>query len=224
MHYFLYLYLQKHIIMNKLFSNCIKATVSACLFGITLSCAEQKKEEEKVSVGDGTLKKQELSVLGNENQFDLIGKQWMLITSGDTSKYNTMTASWGGFGHLWDKEVAFIFGRPERYTHEFIEANDRLTLSFFDEKYRQALQICGTKSGRDGDKVKEAGLTPISLESNTTTFDEARMVLDCRKLFKTEMTEAAFLDKEVRERYYNPQPGGGYHTIYVVEIENVYVK
>ncbi len=210
--------------MNKLFSNCIKATVSACLFGITLSCAEQKKEEEKVSVGDGTLKKQELSVLGNENQFDLIGKQWMLITSGDTSKYNTMTASWGGFGHLWDKEVAFIFVRPERYTHEFIEANDRLTLSFFDEKYRQALQICGTKSGRDGDKVKEAGLTPISLESNTTTFDEARMVLDCRKLFKTEMTEAAFLDKEVRERYYNPQPGGGYHTIYVVEIENVYVK
>ncbi len=209
--------------MNRLFRNCIKATVSACLFGTMLSCSETKKEEVAV-VENATLSKQDLSVLGAEDQFDLIGKQWMLITSGDTSKYNTMTASWGGFGHLWDKEVAFIFVRPERYTHEFIEANDRLTLSFFDEKYRQALQICGTKSGRDGDKVKEAGLTPISLESNTTTFDEARMVLDCRKLFKTEMTEAAFLDKEVRERYYNPQPGGGYHTIYVVEIENVYVK
>lgn len=210
--------------MNQLFRNCIKAFVSASLVGMTLSCAEQKEVEGKVSEGDGTLQKKELSVLGNEDEFDLIGKQWMLITSGDTSKYNTMTASWGGFGHLWDKEVAFIFVRPERYTHEFIEANDRLTLSFFDEKYRQALQICGTKSGRDGDKVKEAGLTPIALESNTTTFDEARMVLECRKLFKTEMTEAAFLDKEICQRYYRPEPGGGFHTIYVVEIENVYVK
>lgn len=210
--------------MNRLFRNCIKAFVSVSLVGMTLSCAEQKKVEENVLEGDGTLQKKELSVLGNEDEFDLIGKQWMLITSGDTSKYNTMTASWGGFGHLWGKNVAFIFVRPERYTHEFIEANDRLTLSFFDEKYRQALQICGTKSGRDGDKVKEAGLTPIALESNTTTFDEARMVLDCRKLFKTEMTESAFLDKEICKQNYRPEPGGGFHTIYVVEIENVYVK
>ena len=209
--------------MNRLLRNCIKATVSACLFGTMLSCSETKKEEVAV-VENATLSKQDLSVLGAEDQFDLIGKQWMLITSGDTSKYNTMTASWGGFGHLWGKNVAFIFVRPERYTHEFIEANDRLTLSFFDEKYRQALQICGTKSGRDGDKVKEAGLTPIALESNTTTFDEARMVLECRKLFKTEMTEAAFLDKEICKQNYRPEPGGGFHTIYVVEIENVYVK
>ncbi len=209
--------------MNRLLRNCIKATVSACLFGTMLSCSETKKEEVAV-VENATLSKQDLSVLGAEDQFDLIGKQWMLITSGDTSKYNTMTASWGGFGHLWGKNVAFIFVRPERYTHEFIEANDRVTLSFFDEKYRQALQICGTKSGRDGDKVKEAGLTPIALESKTTTFDEARMVLDCRKLFKTEMTEDAFIDKEICKQNYRPEPGGGFHTIYVVEIENVYVK
>ncbi len=209
--------------MNRLLRNCIKATVSACLFGTMLSCSETKKEEVAV-VENATLSKQDLSVLGAEDQFDLIGKQWMLITAGDTSKYNTMTASWGGFGHLWGKDVAFIFVRPERYTHEFIEANDYLTLSFFDEKYRQALQICGTKSGRDGDKVKEAGLTPIALESNTTTFDEARMVLNCRKLFKTEMTEAAFLDKEICKQNYRPEPGGGFHTIYVVEIENVYTK
>ncbi len=170
------------------------------------------------------MKKQDISLLGKENAFDLIGKEWMLITAGDSSNFNTMTASWGGLGWLWNKPVAFIFVRPERYTHEFIEKNERLTLSFFPEEQRKALQVCGTKSGRDCDKVKEAGLTPLALESGDMTFNEARMVLDCRKLFKSEMTEAQFLDKEIAQRWYNDKPGGGFHTVYVVEIENVYTK
>lgn len=170
------------------------------------------------------MKKQDIALLGKEDAFQLIGKEWMLITAGDSTSYNTMTASWGGLGWLWNKPVAFIFVRPERYTHEFIEKNERLTLSFFSEEQRAALQICGTKSGRDGDKVKEAGLNAKSLESGAVTFEEARMVLDCKKLFKTEMTEAAFMDKELYSRWYHDQPGGGLHTIYVVEIENVYAK
>ncbi|MCQ2226248.1 MAG: flavin reductase family protein [Paludibacteraceae bacterium] len=170
------------------------------------------------------MKKQDISLLGKEDAFQLIGKEWMLITAGDSTSYNTMTASWGGLGWLWNKPVAFIFVRPERYTHDFIEKNDRLSLSFFSEDYKPALQICGTKSGRDGDKVKEAGLSPKSLESGVMTFDEARMVLDCKKLFKTEMTDSAFIDKELLARWYNEKPGGGLHTIYVVEIESVYAK
>lgn len=170
------------------------------------------------------MNKQDFSVLGNEDAFTLIGKEWMLVTAGDENSFNTMTASWGGIGWLWNKPVAFIFIRPERYTHDFIEKNDRLTLSFYSSDYRKALQICGSKSGRDIDKVKETGLTPVTTESGTMTFVQARMTLDCRKLFKTEMSADNFIDKSVLERWYNDRPGGSLHTVYVVEIENVYTE
>lgn len=166
--------------------------------------------------------KQDISVLGKENAFDLIGKEWMLVTAGTEEKFNTMTASWGGVGILWNKTVAFLFIRPERYTHGFLEENERVTLSFYGEEYRKALQICGTKSGRDTDKVKECGFTPLKLESGAMTFAESRMTLDCRKLFKTEMTEANFIDREILDKQYGAH--GGMHTVYVVEIESVYTK
>ena len=95
-----------------------------------------------------------------ENAIKLIGKDWALITAGDESGYNTMTASWGGLGQLWNKDVCFIFIRPQRYTYEFIEKNELFTMSFYPEEYRKALSFCGTKSGRDYDKAKETGLTP----------------------------------------------------------------
>lgn len=168
--------------------------------------------------------KQDITVLANENTFNLIGKEWMLVTAGTQSEFNTMTASWGGIGWLWNKPVAFIFIRPERFTHDFIEKNGRLTLSFFGEDYRQALQICGSKSGRDIDKVKETGLTPSTLPSGAVTFAEARMTLDCRKLFKSPMTADDFFDKTLLQRWYNDKPGGGLHDIYIVEIEELYTK
>lgn len=166
--------------------------------------------------------KQDISILGNEDAFELIGKEWMLVTAGSKEKFNMMTASWGGIGWLWNKPVAFVFIRPERYTHDFVEANDRLTLSFYPKDMKKALQLCGTKSGRDTDKAEEASLSPVVLESGAITFNEARMTLDCRKLFKTEMTKPDFIDKNILERWYNEEPGGGLHTIYVAEIENVY--
>lgn len=168
------------------------------------------------------MKKSDISVLGRENAFDLISKQWMLVTAGNASSFNTMTASWGGVGFIWNKHVAFLFIRPERYTHDFIEKNERLTLSFFSEEFRPALQICGSKSGRDTDKVKESGLTPVATESGSITFEQARMTLDCRKLFKVDMQNESFVDKSLLERWYNSNPGGGLHSVYIVEIENVY--
>lgn len=168
--------------------------------------------------------KQDITILAKENAFDLIGKEWMLVTAGTPDKYNTMTASWGGIGWLWNKPVAFIFIRPERFTHDFIEANDRLTLSFYGEAYRKALQICGSKSGRDINKTEATGLTPVILENGAITFGEARMTLDCRKLFKSPMKSDSFIDKSLLERWYNDRPGGGLHDIYIVEIENIYTK
>ena len=168
------------------------------------------------------MKKMELKTLANENAFDLIGKEWMLVTAGNKEKFNTMTASWGGIGWLWNRPVAFVFIRPERYTHDFIERESRLTLSFYKEEYRSILQFCGTKSGRDVDKVKETGLKPVALESGAMTFEQARLTLDCRKLFKSPMAAANFIDKSILEKWYGSQPGGSLHDVYVVEIEGVY--
>ena len=169
------------------------------------------------------MKKTELKTLAGENAFDLIGKEWMLVTAGCKEKFNMMTASWGGIGWLWNKPVAFVFIRPERCTHDFIEREGRLTLSFYKEEYRGILQFCGTKSGRDVDKAKETGLRPVQLESGAMTFREARLTLDCRKLFKSPMSAADFIDKSILEKWYGSQPGGSLHDVYVVEIEGVYV-
>lgn len=165
------------------------------------------------------MKEVELSVLGKENPFELIGEQWMLITAGNKESFNTMTASWGGFGWLWNKPVAFIFVRPERYTHDFIEKSERVTLSFYPESCRKALQICGSKSGRDCDKVKEAGLTPVIIEGGTVTFEQARLTAECRKLFKSDMKESDFIDKEVLNKWYRK---AGLHSVYVLEIEKLW--
>ena len=105
------------------------------------------------------MKKLEVKDL-KENFFEAIGKEWMLVTAGTKEKFNTMTASWGGIGWLWNKPVAFVFIRPERYTYEFVEKNDYLTLSFLGEENKKIHAVCGSKSGRNIDKVKETGLKP----------------------------------------------------------------
>lgn len=170
--------------------------------------------------------KTSIETLAKENAFELIGKEWMLITAGNKEKCNMMTASWGGIGWLWNKPVAFIFVRPERYTYPLLEENEQLTLSFLgkDEAMRSIYNFCGSKSGRDFDKLAETGLVPVETEHGAVTFEQARLTLECRKLFRSDFKPEQFLDNEVFTRWYNDQPGGSLHTMYVVEIENVYVK
>ncbi|MDR3329218.1 MAG: flavin reductase [Prevotellaceae bacterium] len=151
----------------------------------------------------------------------LIGQGWMLITAGNLSSYNTMTASWGQLGHLWNKNVATMYIRPQRYTKEFVDREGTFTLSFFKENYRNALNICGTKSGRDGDKVKEAGLTPIATPAGSVGFEEAYMIIECRKLYADPLKAEAFVDSSIPAKIY---PEQDFHTFYVGEILNVYVK
>jgi len=155
-----------------------------------------------------------------ESPLKLIGDDWMLVTAGDKEKFNTMTASWGGVGVLWKKNVAFIFIRPQRYTFEFIENGEYLTLSFFDESYKKALGICGSKSGRDVDKMKETGLTPVTTHEGVY-FKEAKLVMVCKKMYADFLNKDAFLDETVIPECY---PGGDYHKMYVCSIEKVFVK
>nr|WP_317412299.1 flavin reductase [uncultured Solibaculum sp.] len=156
----------------------------------------------------------------NENVFDLIGNQWMLVTAGDSNGYNTMTASWGGMGVMWGKNVAVTVIRPQRYTMEFIKKNGLFTLSFYDEQYKPALGVCGSKSGRDIDKAKETGLTPVFGEG-TTYFEQAKLVLVCRKLYERPMDPSCLLDQEVDEKWY---PGKDYHRMFVGEVVKVLRK
>lgn len=166
----------------------------------------------------------DINQLTSENLLKLVSKDWMLITAGNELKFNTMTASWGGFAFIWNRPVAIIFVRKERYTYEFIEKSDKLTLSFFTEDYRKALQICGSQSGRNTDKVKDAGLTPKILNSGTVSFEESRMILDCKKLFRTEMKEENYIDKEIFAKNYSDKPNGSNHVAYILEIEDIIKK
>lgn len=152
--------------------------------------------------------------------FVKIGKQWMLITAGNKDSFNTMTASWGGLGVLWNKNVAFTFIRPSRYTFEFCEKEEYFTLTFFPEEYRKALSFCGTKSGRDYDKCKETGLTPVFSEE-APYFEEAELVLVCKKLYAQDMDKASVVDSAVLTNYGEDEP---MHKVYVGEIVKAFVR
>jgi len=154
-----------------------------------------------------------------ENPFKLINDDWMLVSAGNEKKFNAMTASWGGLGIMWHKNVSYIVVRPTRYTFEFMEKHDHYTLSFFEEEYKDALTICGTKSGRDGDKIKEAGLTPI-FDGNGVYYQEAKIVVVCKKLYWQDIDPSHFLDESMNDFY----PKKDYHRLYIGEIENMYEK
>lgn len=154
------------------------------------------------------------------NPFELIGREWCLISAGNRSAHNTMTASWGGLGILWNKEVATCYIRPQRYTKEFVDREDMFTLSFFPEEYRSALNLCGSVSGRDHDKPAEAGLTPLFVDG-TVTYEEASLVLICKKLYAQPMEKGCFTDETVYGRNY---PQGDLHTMYIGEIVKVLKK
>ena len=153
------------------------------------------------------------------NVFDRIGKEWMLITAGKPEKFNTMTASWGGLGVLWNASVSFAFVRPSRYTFEFLEQEKYYSLSFLGMNQRRALQLCGSKSGRDIDKVKEAGLTPV-FDAPAPYFEQAELTLICRKLYTQDLDPAHFLDPSLMGNYKD----GDFHRLYVGEITKVLAR
>lgn len=152
------------------------------------------------------------------NPFDKIGKEWMLITAGDESAYNTMTASWGFMGVMWGKNVVETVIRTSRHTLSFVEYNELFTVSFYDEGYRDALKFCGTHSGRDCDKAKETGLTPLFIDG-TAAFEEASLILVCKKIY-TQTLDIDSLAKEHRHWYEKD----GMHKAVIGEIVKVLSK
>ncbi len=146
--------------------------------------------------------------------YDAFHFDWALVTAGTMQNHNTMTIGWGGLGCLWGKRVATIYVRPNRYTYEFVEHEDYFTVSFFPEDYRDALKLLGQKSGRDCDKITQAGLHPVPI-GESVTFREARLTLLCRKLYHQDM-DASAIDPQCLKTYYAPD--NPLHRMYVGEI------
>lgn len=154
------------------------------------------------------------------NIIGMVGDDWMLITAGNNEKFNMMTASWGGLGVLYGKPVAICFINPARYTYGIMEDHDTYTLAFFPAAYKEALRYCGTKSGRDEDKVKGSGLTPVELETGAMSFKEACIIIECSKLLSQQLSANAIDNGQIKERW-SSQP---MHKMYIGEIVNVWVK
>jgi len=152
----------------------------------------------------------------SDNVFKLIGDDWMLITAGKLDDFNTMTASWGGMGILWHKPVVYCFVRPQRHTFQFMEKYKDFTLTFFEEKYRDALKYCGTKSGKDVDKAKETGLIPYETKNGNVFFKQARLIIECHKLYYNDIDPLSFLDPGIIKNY----PVSDYHRMYIGEIKS----
>ena len=162
----------------------------------------------------------------NDNVFKLLDDKWALLAAYDKNKtegleYNAMTVSWGGMGVLWNKNVFFCFVRPQRYTKEFIDNSDKITLSFFGEDMKKALSYCGSHSGRDGDKLKQAGFTAAVSDDGEVSFQEAQITVTGKKLFAADMKETDFIDKSLVEKNYANKD---FHTVYVCEIEKITVN
>ena len=150
---------------------------------------------------------------------ELISDGWGLVTAGNEEKFNTMTVSWGALGEIWGKDAAFVFIRPQRYTYEFIENSEIFTLSFYGEEFRDALRICGSKSGRDINKAEVCDLTPVFVDGGVT-FEQAEYTVVCRKMASQFIDPAGFADSSVENNYASKD----YHKMYIGEIIKVYQK
>ena len=155
-----------------------------------------------------------------KNPFTMIGKDWMLIGAEKEGKVNAMTASWGGMGVLWNKNVVFGFVRPQRYTKEFLDAGERFSLSFFDERHRETLSYFGKVSGRNEDKIEKTGLT-IDHAEGTPYFADGNLILLCKKLYVGSISPDSILLSEIDQKMY---PDKDYHAVYIGEIVKVLMK
>ncbi len=153
----------------------------------------------------------------SDNLIKAIADEWMLISAGDKEEHNMMTASWGFMGEMWGNESVIAMIRPQRYTMKFVEENEYFALSFYGDN-KAIHKVCGSQSGRDVNKTELTGLTPVYSDS-TVYFEEARLVIICKKQYLDSLKEECFTDKEPLKCY-----DGDFHNIIIGKIEKVLIK
>ena len=150
----------------------------------------------------------------------MIDKRWLLLTAGEfePGKFNSMTISWGSVGEIWNRPFFQVFVRPTRYTMKFMESSEYFTLCVLPEALRPALSLIGSRSGRDGDKIAASGLTPIASRiASAPSYEEAELIVECKKVYWQDIDPAHFLDPEIMKNY----PKRDFHRVYYGRIEAV---
>ncbi|HYH03125.1 MAG TPA: flavin reductase family protein [Bacillota bacterium] len=140
----------------------------------------------------------------------------LVLTAGinEPGKFNPMTIGWGCLGFSWKKPIIMVAVRPTRYTYEFIESCESFTVCAFPSQYQKTLTLLGTKSGRDIDKLKESGLTPLpSTKVACPGFNEAELILECRKIYYDDLKPG-----NATEAVHDFYRTGDYHRLYCGEI------
>lgn len=152
-----------------------------------------------------------------DNLIKAISDEWMLISAGDENGYNMMTASWGFAGEMWGNDSVIAMIRPQRYTMKFVEENDYFTLSFYGDR-KDIHKVCGSQSGSVVNKTELTGLTPV-FSDDTVYFEEARLVLICKKQYLDTLKKECFIDNEPLKWYDND-----FHNMVIGKIEKVLIK
>lgn len=154
-----------------------------------------------------------------------VGKGVLLTTAAD-GKVNTMTIGWGTLGIQWKKPIFIAFVRQSRYTKELLDKNPEFTVNIpYGEYDKSVLGICGTRSGRDIDKIRELGLTPEASETvSVPGIWQFPLTLECKVIYRQEQDPAA-ISEENTARYYPKEDGqsGDYHTAYYGEVTAAYL-
>ncbi|MBQ9988864.1 MAG: flavin reductase family protein [Clostridia bacterium] len=155
------------------------------------------------------------------NPFTELDDRWMLITAKANGRVNTMTASWGGFGVIWNKNTATAYVRTTRFTRELMDVADTFSLTFFDKEYQETLRMLGTLSGRDSDKMEKCGLTVTEIDG-TPVFEQAHTAIVCKKLYRQLMERDCMVDKELYDKFYSDTNAP--HYLYIGEIIGAYSR
>jgi len=143
----------------------------------------------------------------------------VLIVAGDPP--NPMTIGWGTLGVIWGMPVFTVLVRPTRYTFQLMESSPEFSVNVLPDEFSKQLSFCGTRSGRNIDKIKECGFTMLTgIEISTPFINEAIIHYECRMVEKNKL-DPDTLDLQVIKRYY---PLKDFHTVYYGEIVGVYRK
>ncbi|MDT8903554.1 flavin reductase family protein [Anaeroselena agilis] len=145
-------------------------------------------------------------------------RQGAFLTAGDGDKSNVMTIAWGSIGFMWGKPVFTVMVRPSRHTYQFMDRGE-FTVSLPLAGMKDALALCGSKSGRDVDKVKAAGLTlRAGQKVATPVVDGCGLYYECRVAYRYDMVPGQ-LGQDYDAQWYK---GSDYHTVYIGEIVAAY--
>lgn len=159
----------------------------------------------------------------DENIFSLVGDDWTVITAGEDP--NSMVASWGGLGIMFNKPVTWCFLRANRYTLEKIRQSGTYTFCYFPAQYKGEILKFGSASGRNTDKMEQTKLTPMETPHGVPAYEEAKVIIECKLIAAPTVSKDEFYTEEGKEFLQ-----GGYdeakdwHKLVYGEITNIYIK